>query len=295
MRDEVLFAPGQGGKVPIMAKGACAIHSHDRAAAGLARRCARDHIGAMKPQLPAIATPDLDHEIDALARAMRRANGPLMALVNRLGGGVERQLGLLPPGVRAELERVTAQALMAAHGVAGIAEAEGRGTMAAAVASGAAGGAGGVLTSIAELPVTITVILRAIRAEARKAGFDPAEEGIRAACLEVFAAGSPLASDDGVNTSFLSARLTLTGPALQKLVATVAPRLAAALGQKLAAQAVPVLGAVSGAAINAAFLRYYREIARIRFQLMRLSVQHGAEAVAVGFARATAPARITRA
>lgn len=77
---------------------------------------------------------------------------------------------------------------------------------------------------IAELPVTITVILRAIRAEARKAGFDPAEEGIRAACLEVFAAGSPLASDDGVNTSFLSARLTLTGPALQKLVATVAPR-----------------------------------------------------------------------
>lgn len=248
----------------------------------------------MKPQLPALATPELDHEIEALARALARANGPVMALVNRLGGGVERQLALLPPALRTELERVTAQALMAAHGLAGIAEAEGRGTMAAAMASGAAGGAGGVLTSIAELPVTITVILRAIRAEAKKAGFDPAEPGIRAACLEVFAAGSPLAGDDGVNTSFLSARLTLTGPALQKLIATVAPRLAAALGQKLAAQAVPVLGAVSGAAVNAAFLRYYREIARIRFQLMRLSVQHGAEAVAGSFARATTPARITK-
>lgn len=248
----------------------------------------------MKPQLPTLAAPDLDREIDALARAARRANGPVMSLVNRLGGGLERQMAVLPPSVRTELERVTAQALMAAHGLAGIGgEGDGRGTLAAAMASGAAGGAGGVLTSVAELPVTITLILRAIRAEARRAGFDPAEDGIRAACLEVFAAGSPLASDDGINTSLISARLTLTGPALQKLIATIAPRLAAALGQKLAAQAVPVLGAVSGAALNAAFLRYYREVARIRFELMRLSVQHGAEAVTASFARATSPRQIT--
>lgn len=249
----------------------------------------------MTPQLPILAAPDLDREIDALVRAARRANGPVMALVNRLGGSVEKQLAVLPAPVRAEVERLTAQALMAAHGVAGIGgEAEGRGTLAAVLATGAAGGAGGLLTSVAELPVTITVILRAIRAEAKRAGFDPAEDAIRAACLEVFAAGSPMAGDDGVNSAFLSARLTVTGPALQKLVAAVAPRLAAALGQKLAAQAVPILGAVTGAALNAAFLRYYREMARIRFQLMRLSVQHGAEAVMLRFAAASAPAQITR-
>ncbi len=249
----------------------------------------------MTANLPALTGPDLDHEIAALAQAARRANGPLMALVNRIGGGVEKQLALLPAGVRTELEKITVQALLAAHGLAGIGgEAEGRGTMAAAVFSGAAGGAGGIVTSLAELPVTITVILRAIRAEAVRAGFDPNEPGIRAACLEVFAAGSPLASDDGVNTSLISARLTLTGPALQKLIATVAPRLAAALGQKLAAQAVPILGALSGAALNAAFLRYYREVARIRFELMRLAVQHGAETVTDRFAKATSPARITQ-
>jgi hypothetical protein len=151
-----------------------------------------------------------------------------------------------------------------------------------------------VVTSLAELPVTITIILRAIRGEAVKAGFDPDLPGIRAACLEVFSAGSPMAGDDGVNTSFLSARLTVTGPALQKIVAAVAPRLAAALGQKLAAQAVPVLGALSGAALNAAFLRYYREVARIRFQLMRLSVQHGAEAVTLRFSKAAEAPRLTR-
>lgn len=249
----------------------------------------------MTPHLPALAAPDLDREIEALVRAARRANGPVMAVVNRLGGGVERQLSVLPAPVRVEVERLTAQALMAAHGVAGIGgEAEGRGTLAAVLATGAAGGAGGLLTSVAELPVTITVILRAIRAEAKRAGFDPAEDGIRAACLEVFAAGSPLAGDDGVNSAFLSARLTVTGPALQKLVASVAPRLAAALGQKLAAQAVPILGALTGAALNAAFLRYYREMARIRFQLMRLSVQHGPEVVMARFAAASAPAQITR-
>lgn len=248
----------------------------------------------MTANLPALPSPDLDRDIAVLARAAKRANGPLMALVNKLGGSVEQQLALLPPSLRAEVERVTAGALMAAHGLAGLGgEAGGRGTMAAVLATGAAGGAGGLVTSVAELPVTITVILRAIRAEAVKAGFDPDETGTRAACLEVFAAGSPLAGDDGVNTSFLSARLTLTGPALQGLIATVAPRLAAALGQKLAAQAVPVLGAVSGAAINAAFLRYYREVARIRFALMRLAVQHGAATVAARFAEATATPRLT--
>lgn len=246
--------------------------------------------------LPVLVGPDLDREIAGLAQAARRANGPLMRLVNRLSGGIEAQLAVLPAPVRAELDRVTVQALLTAHGLAGFGgEAGGKGTMAAAVLSGAAGGAGGIVTSLAELPVTITLILRAIRAEAVAAGFDPNEPGIRAACLEVFSAGSPLSTDDGVNTSFLSARMTLTGPALQKLIATVAPKLAAALGQKLAAQAVPVLGAVSGAALNAAFLRYYRELARIRFELMRLSVQHGAERVATSFARASEPARITKA
>ena len=87
----------------------------------------------------------------------------------------------------------------------------------------------------------------------------------------------------------------MTGPALHKLIATVAPKLAAALGQKLAAQAVPVLGAVTGAALNAAYLSYYREVARIRFALMRLAVQHGAEAVTVRFAKATEAPKITKA
>jgi len=249
--------------------------------------------------LPVISLPAMDADISALAGAYARANGPVMSLVNRLGGSLEGQLALLPANLRAQVDRLTESALEAAHGLAGLggrATALGpRGTLGAVLATGAAGGAGGLPSAIAELPLTVTLLLHAIRAEALRAGYDPDTPAIRAACLQVFAAGGPLAADDGLNTAFLSARLTLTGPALQKVIATVAPRLAAALGQKLVAQMVPVLGAVSGAALNAAYLGYYREMARIRFALLRLAEAHGPEPVVAAFRLACAPPRITRA
>lgn len=241
-------------------------------------------------ELPAAISPNLAKEIDALARDYRRATGPLMALMQRLGGRVEQQFDRLPAPIRQHIERVIVAALTTAHHLAAKTEDGpelGRsGVMLAAVASGAAGGSGGFATSLVELPVTVSVFLHAIRAEARAAGFDPDAAGIRAACLEVFSAATPLREDDGMNTAFLSARLAVTGSGLQKLIATLAPRLATILGQKLAAQTVPVLGAASGAAINAAYLRYFREIARIRFALMRLAQTHGGEAVTAAFSRA---------
>jgi hypothetical protein len=82
---------------------------------------------------------------------------------------------------------------------------------------------------------------------------------------------------------------------VRNLIATIAPKLAAVLGQKLAAQAVPVIGAVSGAALNAAFLSYYREVARVRFDLVKLAQVHGAEAVEAEFRIAVTPPKIIRA
>lgn len=249
--------------------------------------------------LPAFAAPDRTAEIRALARRYRRANGPVMAIVNRLGGAVEDRIAALPDGVKAQIGAVVEKALMTAHGIAGagdrLPDMGRQGPLAAAVVSGAVGGAGGIATSIAEMPVTITVILHAIRRAAREAGFDPDDPAIRAECLRVFTAGSPLADDDGVNTSFLSARLTVTGPAIAQVIQSVAPKLAAAMGQKLATQAVPVLGAVAGAALNAAFLRYYREMAEIRFALLALAQQHGAEEILSAFAKAATPPKVTKA
>ncbi len=219
-----------------------------------------------------------------------------MRVVNRLGGTLEGQISLVPAPVRDQVERGVARALEASYGFAGKAPDLGeRGPMMAVMASGAAGGAGGIATSLAELPVTVTLILGAIRSAASEAGLNPDEPWVQAECLRVFGAGSPLASDDGVNTSFLTARMTVTGAAVKNMIATVAPKLAAVLGQKLAAQAVPVLGAMTGAALNAAFLSYYREMARIRFALLKLAEVHGAEPVLAAFAAAVDPPKVLRA
>ncbi len=251
----------------------------------------------MDQTLPVAATTaDLAAEVAVLARRYKRANGPVIRLVNRLGGTLEHQLSALPEGVRSQIERLTAQALETSYGIAARAPDLGtRAPMMAAVAAGAAGGAGGLATAVAELPVTVTLFLTTIRSVAREAGFDPDQDWVRAECLQVFAAGSPLAQDDGVNTSFVASRLALSGAAVQNLITRIAPKLAAALSQKLAAQAVPVLGAVSGAALNAAFLSYYREVARVRFGLVKLAQVHGAEAVEAEFRIAVTPPRVIKA
>jgi hypothetical protein len=250
----------------------------------------------MNQDLPVSVSTDMATDVAELARRYKRANGPVIRLVNRLGGTLEAQLSALPDSLRTQLERVTTQALETSYGLAGRAPDLGqRGPMMAAMAAGAAGGAGGLATSLAELPVTVTLLLNTIRAAARDAGFDPDDDEVRAECLQVFAAGSPLAQDDGVNTSFIASRLALTGSAVQNLIATIAPKLAVVLGQKLAAQAVPVIGAVSGAALNAAFLSYYRDVAQVRFALLNLAKVHGTDAVEAEFRIAVTPPKVIRA
>ena len=136
----------------------------------------------------------------------------------------------------------------------------------------AAGGAGGLPTAMAELPVTTTLLLRVIQGVAVEHGFDPLSENVQFDCVQVFSAAGPLSDDDGADLGFLSARVALSGRAMQAVIAKVAPRLAVVLGQKLAAQAVPVLGAVAGAATNYAYTSYYQDMAHVHFGLRKLAI-----------------------
>jgi hypothetical protein len=239
--------------------------------------------------VPATLSPDPAAQIAALAARQARVNGPLMRIVNKIGGKLEEQMTLLPAGARKQIERITGQALRRAVDLADqgrhAPDLGPRAAPALAALTGAVGGAGGLPTALAELPITITVILHAILRAAEAEGFDTNLPEVRAEALRVLTAGGPLDDDDGINTSFIGARVTLSGPALHQLLARIVPGFAAVLTQKLAAQAVPVLGAVTGAALNATFLTHYRELAHIRFGLLRLSVLHGAEPVRAAFER----------
>lgn len=64
---------------------------------------------------------------------------------------------------------------------------------------------------------------------------------------------------------------------LTKLIQTVAERFGVQITEKMALQAAPVLGAVSGATLNVMFTDFYQAMARGHFIMMRLEQQYGKE------------------
>ena len=220
---------------------------------------------------------DVEAELDAIARRYRQAGGVGISVLNLVGGSAESLLKTLPKGVRGRLEQATVsaltQAMRAAHSSrAMVPDQKSWLNQAASAAMGAVGGAGGLPTALAELPVTTTLLLRVIQQVAVEKGFDPEAENVQFDCVQVFSAAGPLAADDSADLSFLAARVTLTGKAMQTVIARVAPKLAVVLGQKLAAQAVPILGAVAGAATNYAYTSYYEDMAHVHFGLRKLAI-----------------------
>ncbi|WP_386679946.1 EcsC family protein [Loktanella sp. R86503] len=223
--------------------------------------------------------------IRALAERQRRANGILMRAINFVGSQVEDTMKLLPKGARGQIDAAARSALAQSYEVAaksrsgslGQAVNTDRMHKVMATLSGAVGGFGGLPTALAELPVATTMIFRAVQGVAAQYGEDPADPETRLHALAVFGAGE--AGEDGVDTSFLGARLGLSGAAVHTLIARVAPRFAAVLTQKLATQAVPILGAAAGAGTNYAFTQYYVEMAHVHFGLRKMLREHDAQEV----------------
>lgn len=230
------------------------------------------------------------HEIAAIARRARAAGGPVMRAVTALGSGIEGRLKRLPDPARKALDDATAAALTGAYRAAAgigssraIPRVQPRTHRLAAALSGAAGGFGGLPSALVELPATVALMFGAMQKIATRHGFDPASEEVRIACVETFGSGGPQESDDGVNTSFVGARLGVNGATIQAVIARVTPIFATMLGRQLATKAVPVLGAAAGAGVNYAFMGYYQEMADVRFALMRLARDHGEDAVDQAF------------
>lgn len=229
-------------------------------------------------QIDLTLTEDTEAKLLDIAKRYRMASRGGIQVINALGGQAENWMTHLPAPVRDGMEAGTEAALrqvvkaaQASRGVVG--DPPGWVSSALGVALGAAGGFGGASTALAELPVTTALLFRIIQGVAAEYEFNPSEDSVAFDCLTVFVSAGPLSGDDGADTGFFSARLALNGVAFQKILQTVAPRLATALGQKLAAQAVPVLGAAAGAAINYTYASYYREMAHVHFSLRRLAVE----------------------
>ena len=175
--------------------------------------------------------------------------------------------------------------------------------MAAVAASGAVGGAFGLATLPVELPLSTTMILRAVADIARTQGEDLGDPEALLACVEVFALGSARDVTLGESTYFAVRALLAksvteaarhmigrgiadeAAPVLARLLSQIASRFGMVVTQKLLAQAVPVIGAVTGAAINATFMNHYQTLARGHFTVRRLERVYGTDAVRAAYER----------
>jgi hypothetical protein len=164
--------------------------------------------------------------------------------------------------------------------------------------SGAIGGAFGLPALAVELPISTSIILRSIADIARGEGEDIASLQARLACLEVFALGGRSGTDDGAETGYFAVRAALakavsdatqhiakkgltgkSAPVIARLIAQLASRFGAVVSEKMAAQAVPVIGALGGATINLLFVDHFQDVARGHFIIRRLEREYGKEEV----------------
>lgn len=172
----------------------------------------------------------------------------------------------------------------------------------AATLSGAAGGAFGLTSLPIELPISTVVMLRSIAAIARTEGENLAAPTAALACLQVFAlgAGGGIAQQhDGdpqavLEGGYFATRALLaqsvseaahfilergvadeTAPALVRLATQVATRFGLVVSEKVAAQALPLIGAAGGAAVNYAFIDHFQTLARGHFTVRRLERVYG--------------------
>ncbi len=222
----------------------------------------------------------------ALAR-LDRGRGLIVRLADLVGGAASLagRFGLARLGVTNNLQSrfsfVAEAALARAYDVAILGlgtAAPPRGqaalTRAAVIASGAISGFTGLPGFIPDATFTTLTIMREIARAAITQGEDLSGDDARRACLEVFAFRSAADRDES-ELGYFSARLVFQGRPFTLLISEVAARYGVVLGEKASLQAVPIAGAIAGAALNAAFLDHYRNLAAAHFTIRRLERTHG--------------------
>ena len=251
-------------------------------------------------------------DLAALKRAVQALEHPSFAarLANMVGKPIELIEHALPPFAAGAITAAAKKGLEAAMQVAlrTLQRDPSAGSQAMhkilATASGAAGGAFGLATLPIELPVSTILILRSIMDIAKSEGEDLSDPEAMLSCMQVFAMGGRASSDDASESGYLAVRGALAksvtsaarfvtdhgvtkegGPALVRFTAQVASRFGFVVTEKAAAQAIPIIGAVSGAVINYAFIAHFQGVARGHFTVRRLERAYGKDVLEAEYKR----------
>ena len=244
-----------------------------------------------------------ERDLRDLERAVTLLESPGLAarITSFLGAPVEKAFDVLPENISSTVQQATRKAIEKALSVAiRTLDGEAHGPSSDKThkvlsgLSGFTGGFFGLPALVVELPVSTTIMLRSIADIARSHGEDLGLITTRLACVEVFAMGGKSSADDSVDAGYYAVRSTLAkavseaaqyiaqrgvaeegAPVLVRLIAQIASRFGVTVSEKVAAQAIPALGALGGATINLVFMSHFQDMARGHFTIRRLERSYG--------------------
>ena len=244
------------------------------------------------------ASTMIEKDIQELKTAKQLLENPGIAarITDFIGTPIEKGIKKLPKNWSEKLREVTNDSLLKAANVAIFTMKNSHGEMPSNIwhkisvaASGSVGGLFGLPGLAAELPVSTTIMLRSIADIARSNGENINDIKTKLACLEVFALGGKSKSDDGSESGYYAIRTVLAksvseaaqfiakngfveegAPAIIRLFIKISGKFGIQVTEKIAAQSIPVIGAVGGALINTMFIDHFQDMAKGHFIVRKL-------------------------
>jgi hypothetical protein len=240
-----------------------------------------------------------DEDRNALKDAVKKLEcvGFLMKAANTLGTPIESLVQSLPEKARSLVQDATRRAIERCLDVAitSLSKHTGSGSLdalhkATCTASGALGGFFGMYALPIELPFSTAIMLRSIAEIARSEGEDLEGIEARLACMSVLAFGPRSKTDDAADIGYFTVRAALAKalpnaaeralpPALSRFMAVIAERFGISVSEKVVAEAVPIVGAVGGGAINLVFINHFQDVAHGHFAVRRLERKYSEDVV----------------
>ena len=240
-----------------------------------------------------------------LAKKLLENPGIAIKIANIIGIPIEKGIEKLPESWSDKIGEITRMALLKASEAAIFTikdttgeESSNKWHKLGVAASGAIGGFFGIAALAIELPVSTTIMLRSIAEIARSQGETITSVETKLACLEVFALGGRSKSDESSESGYYAVRALLAksiskaaefiaekglvqdgAPIIVKLIANISQRFGIQITEKVAAQAIPAIGAVGGSVINTIFMDHFQDMAKGHFIVRKLERIYGKEII----------------
>jgi hypothetical protein len=256
-----------------------------------------------------ISNPDLDEL--RFAKALLENPSLAIKIAGAVGKPIEAGIEYLPARWKGAVARATQNALQTAMDLAIVSLSDDRPGRSSdrlhkmiVAATGAGGGAFGLGGVSVELPISTTVMLRSVADIARSHGERIKSPETKVECMKVFALGGAVRGDDAAESGYFAVRAALakaandaarhiaargmsakSAPPNLRFVTSVAERFGVAVSEKIAAQALPLIGAAGGALVNVVFIDHFQDMARGHFTVRRLERKYDPQLVRNVFLR----------